>query len=124
MRAFISILLVVTLSFGFILKSVIIINYQINKTNIIAAFCINKDKPELECNGKCYLTQQLSQTESSNESSSLTESILQYEISTFLVPANFKCEKYFYFFSETGNQEEHKYLLSGYLSSVFKPPLA
>jgi hypothetical protein len=43
MRAFISILLVVTLSFGFILKSVIIINYQINKTNIIAAFCINKD---------------------------------------------------------------------------------
>jgi hypothetical protein len=78
MRAFISILLVVTLSFGFILKSVIIINYQINKTNIIAAFCINKDKPELECSGKCYLNKQLSQTESSNESSSLPESILQY----------------------------------------------
>jgi hypothetical protein len=29
--------------------------YFINPDNFIALFCENTDKPELECNGKCYL---------------------------------------------------------------------
>jgi hypothetical protein len=123
MRSFISILLVTTLSFGFILKSLIIVSFQINKTNIVAEFCVNKDKPEMECDGKCYLSKQLSQTESSNESSRLPESIVQYEISTFLVPANFENTKFFFVHSKIGTQEQYKDLLNGFLSSVFKPPI-
>ena len=36
-------------------------NYVINQDYIAEFLCINQDKPELECNGKCYLMQRLSE---------------------------------------------------------------
>jgi hypothetical protein len=41
------------------LFSVIQGNHELNKAYIIEHFCINKDKPELKCEGKCYLMQQM-----------------------------------------------------------------
>ena len=35
------------------------IDYVINKTEIIDKFCENKDKPILQCDGKCYLKKQV-----------------------------------------------------------------
>ena len=35
--------------------------YEMNKADITAAFCVNKDKPALKCNGKCHLATQLTQ---------------------------------------------------------------
>ena len=35
--------------------------YFLNKDFIIENFCINKNKPELECDGKCYLTKQIAE---------------------------------------------------------------
>lgn len=35
------------------------IHYQINQEEITEEFCENKEKPELECNGKCHLSKQL-----------------------------------------------------------------
>lgn len=36
-----------------------IIQFYSNQSKIIAEKCINKDKPELECNGHCYLNKTL-----------------------------------------------------------------
>jgi len=33
--------------------------YGLNIKTIVNKYCINKNKPELKCNGKCYLKQQL-----------------------------------------------------------------
>ena len=33
--------------------------YQINKKQIAETLCINKNKPSLHCDGKCYLSKQL-----------------------------------------------------------------
>ncbi len=38
-----------------------IVNYVANYDYIVENFCINKDKPELECNGQCYLMKQLAE---------------------------------------------------------------
>jgi len=35
--------------------------YFLNKDFIIENFCINKNKPELECDGKCYLNKQIAE---------------------------------------------------------------
>jgi len=35
------------------------ISYSFNKTEIIEKFCENKDKPALQCEGKCHLKKQL-----------------------------------------------------------------
>jgi len=36
-----------------------VFEYFINYDYIVEVLCINKDKPELECDGKCYLKDQL-----------------------------------------------------------------
>jgi len=57
-------LLALSYSFSLIYQFVIVTNYQINKEEITEAFCVNKDKPELKCNGKCHLKKQLKVTNS------------------------------------------------------------
>lgn len=37
------------------------LNYELNIEAITEAFCVNKEKPELKCNGKCHLAQQLTE---------------------------------------------------------------
>lgn len=37
----------------------IMTNYLLHKDEVTAKFCVNKDKPEMHCNGKCYLHKQL-----------------------------------------------------------------
>ncbi|MEP5340680.1 MAG: hypothetical protein ABJL44_13125 [Algibacter sp.] len=49
--------------------------YQINIDYITEAFCENKEKIELSCNGKCHLAKQL-QTDSGNQSDNKTIKIL------------------------------------------------
>lgn len=33
--------------------------YELNIDYIIETYCVNKEKPELQCNGKCHLATQL-----------------------------------------------------------------
>ena len=40
-----------------------VIEFIINQDYIAEFLCINTDKPELECNGKCYLMQMLQEQE-------------------------------------------------------------
>lgn len=51
-----------------------VLYYQLNIEYIIDTYCVNKEKPELQCNGKCHLTKQLqvvSSTTNDDESSIL-----------------------------------------------------
>jgi hypothetical protein len=41
----------------------IVLNYVINKEFISTVLCINRDKPELNCNGKCQVAEQLKEQE-------------------------------------------------------------
>jgi hypothetical protein len=54
-----SIALIVLLLLNSMVYSVIVGNYVINKQEIVDKFCINNGMPELQCDGKCYLAQQL-----------------------------------------------------------------
>ena len=38
--------------------------YSLNVESIEAEYCVNKDKPEMCCKGKCYISKQLGQTSS------------------------------------------------------------
>ncbi len=60
--------------------------YQVNQDYVAEELCENTDKPELECNGKCYLMKQLakaeSQTPEPEEDSALNPFSLRVEIWT------------------------------------------
>ena len=43
--------------------------FKLNQDSISALFCINKDKPELKCDGKCYLKKSIQASEKENKQS-------------------------------------------------------
>lgn len=45
-----------------------LMEYAVNYNYISTVLCINKSKPELHCNGKCYLSKELSKTNNSDSS--------------------------------------------------------
>ena len=54
--------LILTAIFIFILVKPVIpyLEYMVRKDWIIEKFCINKERPDMQCNGKCHLEKQLS----------------------------------------------------------------
>lgn len=40
-------------------KVLVLLDYQVNKNYIAAFLCVNKAKPQLHCEGHCYLKKQL-----------------------------------------------------------------
>ena len=53
--------------------SLIQLNYAINLESIIEEFCVNKDKPIMQCNGQCHLAKQLKQHEEKRQQSQPNE---------------------------------------------------
>ena len=43
--------------------SLLVLNYRVNMDFIIENLCVNTDKPEMHCNGKCHLNKQIEQEE-------------------------------------------------------------
>lgn len=44
------------------------VDYCVNNDYIREVLCINKERPKLECDGKCYLAQQLNQQSKEKDS--------------------------------------------------------
>lgn len=63
MRAILAYLLMAQLIFGLGVKSYVVLDWKINQEEITEKYCINKDKPMMNCNGKCYLSRQLENLE-------------------------------------------------------------
>jgi hypothetical protein len=40
-------------------RELLVLDYQARKAEITQLFCVNKDRPRLQCNGKCHLSNQL-----------------------------------------------------------------
>lgn len=59
LRTLLYVFMAALLVFNGMVYSVIQGSYELNKAEIIANFCVNKSRPELKCDGKCYLAQQL-----------------------------------------------------------------
>lgn len=41
----------------------VFVGFEMNQRYIAAELCVNKDKPQLQCNGKCYLMKKLKQAQ-------------------------------------------------------------
>lgn len=85
------------------LKLFIEVDFLVYQTDIIEKLCENKDKPELQCNGKCYLMKEIKKldenlTSDSNEnvpnSLPYIKSLEFFEPLEFLVahPTNWKLD--------------------------------
>ncbi len=67
MRAILAYILMSQLIFGLGVKSFVVFEWKMNQEEITEKYCINKDKPMMNCNGKCYLSKQLENLELKEE---------------------------------------------------------
>ncbi len=56
------------------------LNFYANQSEIADLFCINKEKPQLQCDGKCHLATQISKVETDEESTPFTPNTFNYNI--------------------------------------------
>ena len=51
------------------IKTIVFIDWKVNHARITKLYCVNKNNPMMNCNGKCYLSLQLKKIESDYEQS-------------------------------------------------------
>ena len=57
-----------------------IVEYVANYDYIVEVLCVNKDRPELNCDGKCYLAQQLAKEQREHDKNPFGEQRSQMEL--------------------------------------------
>lgn len=101
-----------------------LINYAVNYDYIVENLCENKDKPELMCNGKCYVSKELSKN-NNEQTTQNGQKISVPTIDIFLVTEDFK-------FNNSEFKNSHRQTISTfytdfynsqYQSKIFHPPL-
>ncbi len=73
-RLFFSILIFTAFAIKPVIEISNVLYYQLNIDTIIEKYCVNKERPKLNCNGKCYLMTQMkmSKTTSDTPTNALT----------------------------------------------------
>jgi len=117
---FLTLLFVVTINF----KSVITASYFVNQTEIIELFCINKEKPQLNCDGKCHLVTQLTEVETDTKETPFPPNTVEsnLEINSSLLDNKLSIQPKS---SKLFNQRHFNYTPStseGYNSTLHLPP--
>lgn len=95
-------------------------DYFINKDYIAKVLCINRDKPIMHCNGKCYLAKKLKEHEKKDQQAPNTQKE-KLDVQSFFIPQvvnlsiTLVITKTEYFDMEDN-------LISSYTHSIFHPP--
>lgn len=115
-----SFLFILCIAFAISWQTFTVVNFYTHQNEIEAEYCVNKDKPELNCHGKCHLEKQLNNAvvTEKNLPTSLTQSLLFFcgledvEACAFCQPSSL----------EPSNFHFNRPLLEGSLSDLLDPP--
>ncbi|MCB0445829.1 MAG: hypothetical protein KDC68_09310 [Gelidibacter sp.] len=101
-----------------------LVYFELNIDTIIQKYCVNKDKPELKCNGKCHLAKQLQMTQQNDKTN-------EGKATTFLLeaffPLYFQAIAYSLNFNNVSINHKNNWQLKTMLASLadlncFHPP--
>ncbi len=84
MLRFQAILLLIIFGLMLIRPAMPFIVYGLRKDYIIENFCINKYEPEMQCNGKCHLKEQVAGNQSEDQTVPLPENKTTFEVPDYL----------------------------------------
>ena len=123
MKNFLYIALALLIILNSMVLSLVQADFMIHRERIAAAFCINLDRPDLECDGKCELDKRLdkAQEQEENRNSQVQQEIL----SVFTVPAVYQDTITVNFRSFPNHfPKNDSSFLSGFGFDFFHPPQA
>jgi len=98
--------------------------YAVNYDYISKVLCINKSRPEVHCNGKCYLSKELAKTNDTdpsplNKTKNSGQKILDTYIPSGITEVTITEKIPFFNFSFT-YEEAYSFL---FLKHIFRPPV-
>lgn len=64
--------------------------FEMNQNYIAKELCVNKDKPQMHCNGKCYLMKKLKQAEEKEQKQERQSQKIQLQEALWVRPFVFK----------------------------------
>jgi hypothetical protein len=67
-------------------RAVIFAGFQFNRAYIAKTLCINRNKPWMHCNGRCYFMRKIQQADENEKKQTAKENIYRLEISFFQKP--------------------------------------
>ncbi|MBV8324751.1 hypothetical protein [Chryseobacterium sp.] len=101
-----------------------VVEYAVNYDYIVSTLCVNKNKPEIHCNGKCYLSKELAKANDSETSPfNKTKPSGQKMLDIYILPEIAKIsvtEKIPFFNFNFIYETAYSFL---FLNSIFKPPV-
>ena len=65
-----------------------VVDYVVNYDYIVSTLCENKDKPEMNCNGKCHLSKELAKESGNDDKTPFSNQISKSEIPQVLISEN------------------------------------
>ena len=65
-----------------------VVDYVVNYKYIVNVLCENKDRPEMECNGKCHLGKELAKEAGANQKNPFNGKTSKTEIPQFIISEN------------------------------------
>lgn len=98
------------------------VNYWMNRDYIASVLCENKDKPELQCNGKCHLKKEIQANADDQKEGQEASSRMMVEFYQ-TSEVNFEFNSAL----DTDSDEFCDYcepVVAGFSSSIFHPPRA
>lgn len=114
------------LAFLMLIKSLMMpfvyLDFKLNQEYISKVLCINRDEPQLQCNGKCVLMQKMKEAHDQTQSQDDQTPTKQF-LETFCEPiADFTLFPDFFKKQEIAQYQTH--LFSSYSGAIFHPPQA
>lgn len=73
LKRFIAFLLILTLISAHFSKLYVFAGFELNRNYIAEKLCINKNRPELNCHGKCFLMKKLAEAEKKQQAERSTQ---------------------------------------------------
>lgn len=67
-----------------------VVDYVVNYDYIVNVLCENKDKPEMQCNGKCHLSKELAKEAGADNKNPFNSKTSKTEILQFIISENIK----------------------------------
>ena len=93
--------------------------FELNKEYIAAKLCVNRDKPQMHCNGKCYFMKKIKQAEQKENADSRQAQKNLFQEAFYQQPNQFIFHTVLLSVTPIPNQRVH---LPEQVSSIFQPP--
>lgn len=122
-KSYLAILLIISLTASSFQRYIIYAGFEVNRTYIAKTLCVNRSRPWMHCNGRCYFMRKIKAAEESEKKQTEKDSLNRFEISFFQTGFKFEFRQNY---TETEMRSSAAVIRTAYndphLQSLFRPP--